>query len=400
MMKVGCIIQANRFGWDGSEDYSVKVIDGKYLVEHVIEKLQKHTDIKDIIIAVPNIKGNELFDEIAKKYNILCYFGSVDNVLDRFIQTSKQLQCDIIVKTLGQNCFLDTDLLNDMLALMKKNKNIDFMQTPDDFETKFTAEIFRSSLLTDVDSLIHKLDDEMIKKYKARPMSFVKANKDKFQIAIYKELPNYTDEYLKKIRESAKQIYTECTFIDYENQAENGNFYIERYKFAGKFIKQEDLVLDIACGSGYGTKYIYATYTKHIIGADLSEDSIKYSKLKYPEIDFQVQDATKTNFLDNQFDVILSMETFEHIPLDLLDTYLIEMKRVLKQNGIFICTTPQNSNGGIPIVPWHVKEYSLKEFKEILSRHFYLEKIYGSKNGIYTDDEVGNGMMAICRKDK
>lgn len=231
-------------------------------------------------------------------------------------------------------------------------------------------------------------------------MSFVKANKDKFNVEIYKNIPKYNKEYLINIREKAKQIYEEgqTTGINYKNQIENGNFFLERYRFSGKFIKKQDCVLDIACGSGYGTKYIFDKITQNIIGADLNERVIQYDKENYSNIEFQVQDATKTTFSENQFDVVLSMETFEHIPLDLIDNYLHEIKRILKNNGIFICTTPQNDNGDIPLVPWHIKEYSLKEFKEILSKYFYLEKVYGSKNGIYTDDEKGNGMMAICRK--
>ncbi len=399
-MKTGCIIQANRYGWDGTEDYCMKKIDNKYLIEHVIDKIKNNTNINEIVIAVPDTKCNYIFNDIAEEYGVKCYMGSVDNVLERFSNAVKEINCNIIVKTLGQNCFIDIDLLNNMLDVMKKNKNIDFLQTPDDFETKFTAEVFKRDLLINIKHYIDKEDNEKIKSYLARPMSFVKANKDKFAVVVYEDVPKYSKEYLVNIREKAKQIYEEgeTTGIDYKNQVENGNFFLERYKFAGKYIKQQDCVLDIACGSGYGTKYIFDKITKNIIGADLSETVIQYNKESYLNIDFELQDATKTTFSENQFDVILSMETFEHIPIELLDNYLNEMKRILKYDGVFICTTPQNDNGDIPLVPWHVKEYSLKEFKEILSKYFYLEKVYGSKNGIYTDDEKGNGMMAICKK--
>ncbi|MBZ9636014.1 methyltransferase domain-containing protein [Clostridium sp. FP1] len=399
-MKVGCIIQANRYGWDGTEDYCMKKIDNKYLIEHVVEKIKNNTNIDEIVIAVPNIENNYIFNEIAKQHGVKCYSGSIANVLERFTNAAKEMDCDIIVKTLGQNCFIDTELLNNMLDVMETNKDVDFLQTPDDFETKFTAEIFKSDLLININHHIQKEDNEKIKKNLARPMSFVKANKDKFNVVVYEDIPEYSKEYLISIREKSKQIYEEgeTTGIDYENQVENGNFFLERYKFAIKHIKQQECVLDIACGSGYGTKYVYDEVTKNIIGADLSENAIKYNKKNYLNIDFQVQDATKTTFSKNQFDVVLSMETFEHIPLELIDDYLNEMKRVLKDDGVFICTTPQNGNGDIPLVPWHVKEYSLKEFKDILSKYFYLERIYGSKNGIYTNDEKGNGMMAICKK--
>ena len=95
------------------------------------------------------------------------------------------------------------------------------------------------------------------------------------------------------------------------------------------------------------------------------------------------------------------METIEHIPLDKVSSYLKGVKRVIKDNGLFICTTPQNLMGNVPVVPWHVKEYSLEEFKKLLSSEFEVIKTYGSKNsGEYIEGAYGNNMMAICRKRK
>ena len=54
--------------------------------------------------------------------------------------------------------------------------------------------------------------------------------------------------------------------------------------------------------------------------------------------------------------------------------------------------------GEIPVLPCHVKEYSLEEFKKILWTYFTRVKIYGSlRGGPLTDDEEGERMLAVCR---
>ena len=59
---------------------------------------------------------------------------------------------------------------------------------------------------------------------------------------------------------------------------------------------------------------------------------------------------------------------------------------------------PQNSHGKIPVVPWHVREYSFSELKAILSRHFHKVKILSSKSGgRLTESETGQKMVALCQ---
>jgi len=74
--------------------------------------------------------------------------------------------------------------------------------------------------------------------------------------------------------------------------------HVERYKFASRFVKDK-VVLDIACGAGYGSKMLLNRGAKKIFGGDISKETINYCKTKYPnkELSFSVMDAqgcTKT----------------------------------------------------------------------------------------------------------
>jgi 2-polyprenyl-3-methyl-5-hydroxy-6-metoxy-1,4-benzoquinol methylase len=92
------------------------------------------------------------------------------------------------------------------------------------------------------------------------------------------------------------------------------------------------------------------------------------------------------------------MELIEHLPVDQVDDFVKEVRRVVAPGGSFICSTPQNSHGDIPVVPWHVKEYSVAELRALLRRHFSTVKILSSKSGgRLTECETGQKMVALCR---
>jgi hypothetical protein len=75
-----------------------------------------------------------------------------------------------------------------------------------------------------------------------------------------------------------------------------------------------------------------------------------------------------------------------------------EVRRVVAPGGAFICSTPQNSHGEIPVVPWHVREYSFSELRAILGRHFARVKILSSKSGgRLSESETGQKMVALCQ---
>ena len=116
--------------------------------------------------------------------------------------------------------------------------------------------------------------------------------------------------------------------------------HLNRYFFAAQFTK-EKIVLDAACGSGYGTAYLLRNgMASRVYGVDISEDAIGYARKKYGHnrISFICADVVNMPFSDNFFDIVVSFETIEH--LENHRQYLIECKRVLKRDGLFICSSP------------------------------------------------------------
>ena len=147
--------------------------------------------------------------------------------------------------------------------------------------------------------------------------------------------------------------------------------HLARYKFAKKYAK--GICLDAPCGVGYGSKYIGLP----CFGIDNSLVAINHANkyFKTNRTFFDLQSIEKINYPDNFVSTVLSFEGIEHIWKP--KQFLKEVRRVLKPDGLFIISTPRKPHGN----EFHTIEYSLEEFKAILSG-FEIKEMYGQ---VYTD---------------
>ena len=156
--------------------------------------------------------------------------------------------------------------------------------------------------------------------------------------------------------------------------------HITRYEFAHRFIKTGDTVLDIACGSGYGTKLLANVKNSHIYGCDISKDAIEYAEKHYHgnNIIYEIQNISKLKYSDNFFDCIVCFETIEHVPD--YEKAIKEFTRVLKKNGILIISTPNKDvTQNYEENEFHYHEFSKNEFTTLLTRCFQNLRLYSQK---------------------
>jgi ubiquinone/menaquinone biosynthesis C-methylase UbiE len=112
----------------------------------------------------------------------------------------------------------------------------------------------------------------------------------------------------------------------------------ERYEFASNFIKGKKII-DIACGPGYGTALLSARSGKTTIGLDIEGETVLAATKNYGDItEFKKIDGYHWPIESNSFDVVVSLETFEHV--DNPDAFLQEVVRVLKPTGSFSIIKP------------------------------------------------------------
>ncbi len=161
--------------------------------------------------------------------------------------------------------------------------------------------------------------------------------------------------------------------LDYEE-------HISRYVFASQFVKDK-MILDIACGMGYGSSFIAKFRPKMVIGVDSSKKAIRKGKefFEIEVLELLIGDATTTAFQDNTFDIVVSFETIEHIKN--YEKFLSEVKRVMKTTGTFIVSTPNreafSGYNEFYLNRFHLKEFTTSEFYVLLQSHFDKVELYG-----------------------
>ena len=163
--------------------------------------------------------------------------------------------------------------------------------------------------------------------------------------------------------------------------------HLARYILAREHIRPGMVVLDAACGLGYGSAILATgTHATRIHGVDLSENAINYARALYgatdPKLTFSAQDATRLPQLaDASIDLVVSFETLEHLPNP--DLLLREFARVLKPGGLFIGSVPNlwiDEQGRNP-VPYHYHIYDHPQFHDQIARYFTWLGLYRENAG-------------------
>lgn len=158
-----------------------------------------------------------------------------------------------------------------------------------------------------------------------------------------------------------------------------------RYQFAGNYVKDE-VVLDVACGSGFGAKILEEKGAKFIHAVDISPKAIELADKHYASdhISFKIGDVHDLDFPADFFDLICCFETIEHIQE--VDKALSELQRVLKPKGHLIIsspnrplTSPGKSLQDTPDNIFHANEYSLREILGFVSKYFEIHEVNGQR---------------------
>jgi len=169
----------------------------------------------------------------------------------------------------------------------------------------------------------------------------------------------------------------EFTGERYINNVDNAQISYEhwhRYFYATQFVHGKD-VLDVACGEGYGADLMAQT-ARTVVGIDISQEAIDFARGHYPRNNISfVQGAAESIPLNGvkMFDVAVSFETLEHLDAASQESFLNEIRRLLKDEGIFIISTPNKLlYSDMPKYKneFHRREFYENEFLEFLHRYF------------------------------
>jgi len=148
--------------------------------------------------------------------------------------------------------------------------------------------------------------------------------------------------------------------------------HIARYQFALRWT-QGKVVLDAACGVGYGSHFL-ARSASRVIGLDSAPDTVEFARVHFsaPNVSYHCADLTRplTEFYAN-CDVVVSFETLEH--LDRPEAFLDETTRVLRPSGLLLLSVPAAESGDNP---FHKQSFSPDRLRQLLLPRFASVEFY------------------------
>lgn len=221
-------------------------------------------------------------------------------------------------------------------------------------------------------------------------MFFTKKYKNKNKIKNIEKNINAQFSFVKKfdsfLIDNAKERM-DANRIDIFN-IERCEFHKDRYRLACEYTENKN-VLDIASGTGYGADILYKFgRAKDVYGVEIDNSSVEYANAVYGSkfVKYIKGSILDIPFNDNSFDILTSFETIEHIKDE--SRQIEEIKRVLKNNGLYIVSTPNdwdNSNN-----EFHVKDYDYISIKKLISDNFEIIKMYNQNSGCSKQEKNHN----------
>ncbi|MGB9720835.1 MAG: methyltransferase domain-containing protein [bacterium] len=177
------------------------------------------------------------------------------------------------------------------------------------------------------------------------------------------------DEIWKELKDSVsinELVFLRKCFRAYSSRAHLANV-VNDLKIIKKFTPPPKKILDFGCGIGIQA-YLLANLGYSVFGLETTEDKSLNGFLKgraeehkktrdesmrnvwriiqrKTDVDFRFYDGMHIPFADGYFDIIFTYAVIEHIPPNELDNILSEIRRVLKDDGIFyIFQLPQRTS--------------------------------------------------------
>lgn len=152
--------------------------------------------------------------------------------------------------------------------------------------------------------------------------------------------------------------------------------HIERYLIAVREIENGDVVLDVACGVGYGSAML-AHRAYEVFGLDRDIEAIQYAEQHYQKdnITFIVGDLDSENDCLIKCDVAVCLETLEHLqrPQEFLERLKDKASRAIVLSTPIVPTKEQNE--------YHLHDWTQQDIERMMEP--WVVKHFEQQNQIY-----------------
>jgi len=156
------------------------------------------------------------------------------------------------------------------------------------------------------------------------------------------------------------------------------NYWFRRHLVVYEWIAErcaEMRVADLACGEGYGSA-VLARSAADVIGVDANPEAHDHARLKYASQNLRFERTLVEQFATER-DAIIFLQTIEHVerPRELLESFarLAPISYVSTPNRLTLAPPGAEKSEN----PWHLREYTIEEYRDLLEPCFSKVEILG-----------------------
>jgi len=156
------------------------------------------------------------------------------------------------------------------------------------------------------------------------------------------------------------------------------NYWYQRHVAAYEWIAERCAglrVADLACGEGYGSDLL-AGQAPRVTGVDANPEAFEHARLRYRRPNLRFERGLVEDFSEAQ-DAIVFLQTIEHVgrPQELLSGFarLAPVSYVSTPNRLTLAPPGAQKSDN----PWHLREYTLGEYRELLEPCFSRVELLG-----------------------
>jgi SAM-dependent methyltransferase len=156
------------------------------------------------------------------------------------------------------------------------------------------------------------------------------------------------------------------------------NYWYRRHVAVYEWIAQRCTglrVVDLACGEGYGSDLL-AERAEQVVGVDANPEAHEHARLRYRRPNLRFERGLIEEFAEPQ-DAVVFLQTIEHVerPAELL-------RRIGSLAPVAYVSTPNRLTLAPPGAsksdnPWHLREYTIAEYRDLLEPCFSRVEILG-----------------------
>jgi len=134
-------------------------------------------------------------------------------------------------------------------------------------------------------------------------------------------------------------------------------------------------VADLACGEGYGSE-VLSRRAGEVVGVDANPEAHEHAVARYTRPGLSFERGLVEEF-EGPVDAIVFLQTIEHVhdPGDLLDGFARAAPVAYVSTPNRLTLAPEGAEKSDN--PWHLREYTAAEYRDLLEPHFSRVEILG-----------------------